>query len=217
MRKWRGIDVLSLLLWVSVTTGKNAYLLCRENRQLAICTRFQVDRIGLSGFGNKVRLTTSTAQNDKYLLFDNLPHSRTSTNCFVGSRDDEIVAASSSDDKVYIRSVPDGRGERTINQPLLTFDGSRYTTCLRFSPQNCALVSCGSYSTLIKVWTPVRLTNQTDDDRWSGNSSDWCMIFYWQICLKVKITKRVIWSDFKFKITDVVADLVLYCWKHRKG
>jgi len=141
---------------------KGTRLLCRENRQLAI---YDIPSGSNCSVGNKVRLTTPTAQNDKNLLFDSGPHTRTSANCFVGSRDDEMVAASASDGKVYIWSVPDGRGERTIDQPLLTFDGSRYTTCLRFSPQNCALVSCGSYSTLIKVWTPVRLTNQTDDDR----------------------------------------------------
>ena len=163
--------------WNVRYNGKGTRLLCRENRQIVINdipigysktqTRDTAGDDGASSVGfNKVRLTTLAAQQaaDDVLFFDGPP--RTSANCFAG-KDDELVAASATDGKIYMWSVPDGRGERTIDQPLLVLDGSRYTRCVRYSPQNCALASCGPYSTVIKLWTPLNLTRQqqsTDDD-----------------------------------------------------
>ena len=40
-----------------------------------------------------------------------------SSNCFAGD-DDELVVASSSDHRLFIWSVPEGRGDRTIDQSL---------------------------------------------------------------------------------------------------
>ena len=88
--------------------------------------------------------------------------------CFAG-KDDELVAAGVPDGKIYIWSVPDSRGERTIiDQPLFFIEGhGKNTVSLQFSPQNCALASCGLDDEVhesFKVWTPFNLPQPVWDD-----------------------------------------------------
>ena len=88
--------------------------------------------------------------------------------CFAG-KDDELVAAGVPDGKIYIWSVPDSRGERTIiDQPLFVIEGhGKNIVSLQFSPQNCALASCGldnDAQESFKVWTPFNLPQPVCDD-----------------------------------------------------
>jgi hypothetical protein len=152
--------------WSARYNSQGTRLLCRENRQIVIhdipFARPAISSSDADGGNNKVRLTTPAAQEAaaEDIPFDGPP--RTSANCFAG-KDDELVAVSASDGKLYIWSVLDGRGERTNDQPLLVIPHeNRYTRCVRYSPQNCLLASCGPYSTVIEMWTPFNLTRQTE-------------------------------------------------------
>ena len=87
--------------------------------------------------------------------------------CFAG-KDDELVVAGVPDGKICIWSVPDGRGERNIDQPLVILQGhDKRIVSLQFSPQNCALASCGLDDEMhesFKVWTPFNLPQPVCDD-----------------------------------------------------
>ena len=49
--------------------------------------------------------------------------------CYFAGRDDELVAATSNDDSVYIWSVPDGKEEeQTIDEPLMILSGLNTTS-----------------------------------------------------------------------------------------
>ena len=76
-----------------------------------------------------------------------------SNNCFAGD-DDELVAASSSDHRLFIWSVPEGRGDRTIDQALLTLSGHlEVIGTVRYCKATSTLAS-GDEGGIIKLWTP---------------------------------------------------------------
>lgn len=77
--------------------------------------------------------------------------------CFAG-RDDELVAAASSNQKIYIWAIPDGRGKRSINRELLALSGHQISIqSVRYSPLNCALASVSLGANSVKFWTPFKL------------------------------------------------------------
>jgi WD40 repeat protein len=92
---------------------------------------------------------------------------RSIPSCFTG-KDDELVAAGVPDGQIYIWSLPDGRGKRIIDHPLLVLRGhDQRILSLRFSQQNCALASCGAdgkQHESFKVWTPFKLPQPVCDD-----------------------------------------------------
>ena len=77
--------------------------------------------------------------------------------CFAG-RDDELVAAASGNQKIYIWAIPDGQGKRLIDRELLVLGGHQTPIqAVRYSPLNCALASSSLGSNTIKFWTPFQL------------------------------------------------------------
>ena len=114
--------------WNVRYNSKWTRLLCRENRQIVIndipigdarsaskssAVVKPVDGEVAASATGRVRLTTRAAQvANGHFYFDGPP--RTSANRFAGN-DDELVAATGTGGKVYIWSVPNGCGERTIN------------------------------------------------------------------------------------------------------
>ena len=75
-----------------------------------------------------------------------------SSNCFAGD-DDELVVASSSDHRLFIWSVPDGRGDRTIDQSLLSLTGHQHEIhAVRYCKSTSTLAS-GDNAGVIKLWT----------------------------------------------------------------
>ena len=114
----------------------------------------------------KLTLKTSTAiSNGNYLMSRN--------GCCFAGKDDELVAAGGSNGKIYIWSVPDDRGERTIDRPLVVLNPGykNRISSLRFSPQNCALASCGmDQNDLIKLWTAMKLPRSAESS--SDEDSD---------------------------------------------
>jgi len=112
----------------------------------------------------KVRLKVATENGSNFPCFLS---PRKIPVCFAG-KDDERVAAGVPDDKIYIWSLPDGRGERNIDQPRVILQGhDKRIVSLQFSPQNCALASCGLDGDLqesFKVWTPFNLPRPVCDD-----------------------------------------------------
>ena len=72
--------------------------------------------------------------------------------CFAGD-DDELVVAASSDHSLQIWSVPSGRGDRIINQSLLSLRGhQKEINSVRYCKFTSALAS-GGCDSVIKLWT----------------------------------------------------------------
>ena len=64
-----------------------------------------------------------------------------STNCF--AVDDELVVASSSDHRLLIWSVPKIRGDRIIDQSLLSLSGHQHRICnVRYCKSTSSAASC---------------------------------------------------------------------------
>ena len=78
-----------------------------------------------------------------------------SINCFAGD-DDELVVAPSSDNNLFIWSVPEGRGDdRTIDQSLLSLTGHQHRICnMRYCKSTSTLAS-GDFGGVVKLWTPA--------------------------------------------------------------
>jgi len=73
--------------------------------------------------------------------------------CFAGD-DDELVVSQSTNLSLFIWSVPDGQGDRTIDQPLLFLPGHQYAVKdLRYSKITSTLAS-GDHGGVIKLWSP---------------------------------------------------------------
>ena len=73
--------------------------------------------------------------------------------CFAGD-DDELVVSQSTNLSLFIWSVPDGQGDRTIDQPLLLLPGHQYAVRdLRYSKITSTLAS-GDHGGVIKLWSP---------------------------------------------------------------
>ena len=73
--------------------------------------------------------------------------------CFAGD-DDELVVSQSTNLSLFIWSVPDGQGDRTIDQPLLLLPGHQYAVRdLRYSKITSTLAS-GDHGEVIKLWSP---------------------------------------------------------------
>ena len=76
-----------------------------------------------------------------------------STNCFAGD-DDELVVGTSSDHRLFIWSVPEGRGDRTIDQSLLSLTGhQRAVNAVHYCKAISTLASGGDGG-ILKLWTP---------------------------------------------------------------
>ena len=139
--------------------GKGTRLLCCEENWSIYDIPIDGQQPNEAG---KLTLKTSTAiSNGNYLMSRN--------GCCFAGKDDELVAAGGSNGKIYIWSVPDSRGERTIiDQPLFVIEGhGKNIVSLQFSPQNCALASCrldGDVQESFKVWTPFNLPQPVCDD-----------------------------------------------------
>ena len=75
------------------------------------------------------------------------------SSCFAGD-DDELVVAPSSDHQLFIWSVPEGRGDRTIDQSLLSLTGHQHAVNgVRYCKATSTLAS-GDDGGIIKLWTP---------------------------------------------------------------
>ena len=76
-----------------------------------------------------------------------------SSSCFAGDND-ELAVASSSDHRLFIWSVPEGRGDQTINQSLLSLTGHPYfINHVRYCKATSTLASISFGA--IKLWTPA--------------------------------------------------------------
>ena len=75
--------------------------------------------------------------------------------CFAGD-DDELVVAAPSNENVFIWSVPDGQGDRTIDESLLSLPGQYQCkiSSVRFNKATSTL-AFGDRLGLIKLWTPT--------------------------------------------------------------
>ena len=78
--------------------------------------------------------------------------------CFAGD-DDELVVAPSFDHRLFIWSVPEGQGDRTIDQPLLSLPGhhGHEINQVRYCKATSSLVS-GVVGGVIKLWTPSTIS-----------------------------------------------------------
>ena len=77
------------------------------------------------------------------------------SNCCFAGVDDELVVASSTDRRFFIWSVPEGRGNRTIDKFLLSFPTGHPSLINNVSFCK-ATFTLGSISTgAIKLWTPA--------------------------------------------------------------
>ena len=77
-----------------------------------------------------------------------------SSNCFAGDND-ELVVGSSSDHRLFIWSVPEGRGDRIIDQSLLSLTGHQHEIhAVRYCKSTSTLAS-GDNACVIKLWTSL--------------------------------------------------------------
>ena len=86
------------------------------------------------------------------------------SNCCFAGDDDELVVASSSDRNMYIWSVPEGRGDQTINQSLLSLTGHPYfINHVRYCKATSTLASISFGA--IKLWTPAAVSSSSPPTR----------------------------------------------------
>ncbi len=123
--------------------GKGNRLLCEPNVGLPVVYNVRTDQQqpAANEVTDKVQLTApGYSVAGRY------------TNCFAGV-DDELVVANSSDHRLFIWSVPEGRGDRTIDQSLLSLTGhQRAVKAVRYCKATSTLAS-GDYAGVIKLWT----------------------------------------------------------------
>ena len=128
---------------------RGSRLLCRRARNLPVVynvpiTSSEQQQQPASRVTDKVQLTAQGYST---------PSNGISNCCFAGG-DDELVVASSSNHNQLIWSVPEGQGDRTINQPLLSLTGHRHAiNCARYSKAVSSLASSDTDG-IIKLWTP---------------------------------------------------------------
>jgi len=74
--------------------------------------------------------------------------------CFAGGDDELVAAPSSNNHNLFIWSVPEGRGDRTVDQSLLSLTGHQHAVInVRYSKVTSTLAS-GDDGGIIKLWTP---------------------------------------------------------------
>ena len=90
-----------------------------------------------------------------------------SNSCFAGDDDELVVAPSATDNNLFIWSVPEGRGDRTIDQSLLSLTGHQHHLNQVRYCKATSTVASGDAGGVIKLWTPstpavdsVRLFNR---------------------------------------------------------
>ena len=141
---------------------KGTRLLCCEgDKQLVIYDLLPSS----NGVGKIVRLA---ARDYSY------PFAAANSCCFAG-RDDELVAATSYRENVFIWSVPDGKEEeQTIDDPLIILSGHESNvSSVCYNRHYSALASCENNKT-IKVWTPFELPcyPPADGDQLTANNME---------------------------------------------
>ena len=80
-----------------------------------------------------------------------------SSSCFAGDND-ELAVASSSDHRLFIWSVPEGQGDRTIDQCLLYFSGHQHSVNAVCYTKATSTLASGDEHGILKLWTPVSTT-----------------------------------------------------------
>lgn len=76
--------------------------------------------------------------------------------CFAGDND-ELVAVGSEDKNIYIWLIPEDKGIRFIDSPLMSLRGHEEDILfVRYIVLNSTLASCG-LETEIKLWSPFSL------------------------------------------------------------
>ena len=130
--------------------GKGTRLLCNDAVKQFIIYDLPASVDKSSDITGKVRLTFQNG--------DQVPRHGRNSCCFAGKDDELVAAAAMKNDGLCVWSVPDGYGERVINEPLLLLRGnSMMTMGVRYSPQNCLLATCGMGKDSIKFWSPFKL------------------------------------------------------------
>ena len=107
-----------------------------QQQQPALADALSADKVQLKAPGFSV---------DKY---------GNSRSCFAGD-DDELVVVSSSKRRLFIWSVPEGRGDRTIDQPMLSLPGHQHRIInVKYCKATSTLVSSDEGG-VIRLWTPT--------------------------------------------------------------
>jgi len=124
--------------------GKGNRLLFKPREDLSVVYNVLTDqdqRPAADGVTDKVQLTAPGYSSESLR-----------SSCFAGD-DDELVVAPSSDHRLFIWSVPEGRGDRTIDQSLLSLTGHQHDVkAVRFCKATSTLTS-GDIAGVIKLWT----------------------------------------------------------------